>query len=61
MLLMLGVAFLIVADIVLATAVTAWQVFVGVVLWGLHIGATQGLLSTLGGRMRLRQICGAPR
>jgi MFS family permease len=47
MLLVLGVAFLIAADIVLATAGTAWQVFVGVVLWGLHMGATQGLLSTL--------------
>ena len=45
--LVLGVAFLIAADIVLATAATAWQVFVGVVLWGLHMGATQGLLSTL--------------
>ena len=47
MLLVLGVAFLIAADIVLATAGTAWQVFLGVVLWGLHMGATQGLLSTL--------------
>ena len=47
MLLVLGVAFLIAADIVLATAGTAWQVFVGVALWGLHMGATQGLLSTL--------------
>jgi hypothetical protein len=24
-----------------------WQVAAGVVLWGLHMGATQGLLSTL--------------
>ena len=47
MLLVLGVTLLIAADIVLATAATAWQVFVGVVLWGLHMGATQGLLSTL--------------
>jgi MFS family permease len=32
---------------VLATAGTPWRVFVGVMLWGLHMGATQGLLSAL--------------
>ena len=47
MLLMLGAIFLIAADIVLAAAGTVWQVAAGVVLWGLHMGATQGLLSTL--------------
>ena len=47
MLLALGVMFLIAADIVLASAATAWQVLAGVVLWGLHMGATQGLFSTL--------------
>ncbi len=47
MLLVLGVIFLIAADIVLATAGTAWQVLAGVVLWGLHMGATQGLFATL--------------
>jgi len=47
MLLALGAIFLIAADIVLATAGTPWQVFAGVILWGLHMGATQGLLSTL--------------
>ena len=46
-LLMLGISFLIAADLVLATAGTVWQVLAGVVLWGLHMGATQGLLSTL--------------
>jgi MFS family permease len=46
-LLVLGAIFLIVADMVLATAGTPWQVFAGVILWGLHMGATQGLLSTL--------------
>ena len=47
LLLALGVGFLIAADIILATAGTPWQVAAGVVLWGLHMGATQGLLSTL--------------
>ena len=47
LLLALGVSFLIAADIILATAGTPWQVAAGVVLWGLHMGATQGLLSTL--------------
>ena len=46
-LLVLGVVLLMAADIVLATAGTIWIVLVGVVLWGLHMGATQGLLSTL--------------
>jgi len=47
MLLALGVIFLIAADMMLATAGTVWQVAAGVMLWGLHMGATQGLLSTL--------------
>jgi MFS family permease len=47
LLLALGVGFLIAADIILATAGTPWQVAAGVALWGLHMGATQGLLSTL--------------
>src|SRR5712672_4165169 len=47
MLLALGVIFLVAADIVLAIAGTPWQVFASVALWGLHMGATQGLLSTL--------------
>ena len=46
-LLLLGIGFLIAADLVLATAGTVLQVLAGVVLWGLHMGATQGLLSTL--------------
>lgn len=47
MLLLLGIGFLIVADVVLATAATFWQVLAGAVFWGLHMGSTQGLLSTL--------------
>jgi MFS family permease len=47
MLLAFGAIFLIAADSMLATAGAPWQVFVGVLLWGLHMGATQGLLSTL--------------
>jgi MFS family permease len=47
MLLAFGAIFLIAADSLLATAGTPWQVFAGVILWGLHMGATQGLLSTL--------------
>jgi MFS family permease len=47
MLLVIGVSVLIAADVVLATAGTAWQVVVGAAIWGLHMGATQGLLSAL--------------
>jgi len=46
-LLAMGIIFLIAADIVLATAAEVWQVMVGVVIWGLHMGATQGLLSAI--------------
>ena len=47
MLLVFGIGFLIVADLVLATAGTVSQVLAGAVFWGMHMGATQGLLSTL--------------
>ena len=42
-----GIVALIAADLVLATAHSVWQVIAGAVLWGLHMGATQGLLSAL--------------
>lgn len=43
----LGLVLLLVADIVLAFASDIVGVGVGVVLWGLHMGFTQGLLATL--------------
>jgi MFS family permease len=46
-LLLLGLAILVLADLVLALAATPWQVFAGAALWGLHMGLTQGLLSKL--------------
>lgn len=46
-LLMLGIGFLILADLVLALATNAWIVGIGAVFWGLHMGATQGLLTTI--------------
>ena len=46
-LLALGVAVLIVADLLLATAASISIVFLGVAVWGLHMGLTQGLLATL--------------
>jgi MFS family permease len=42
-----GLVFLVIADIVLARFTTITAMFVGVALWGLHMGFTQGLLSTL--------------
>lgn len=47
MLLALGLGALIAADLVLASATSILLVFVGVALWGLHMGLTQGLLATL--------------
>lgn len=46
-LLALGLVALIVADFVLASATSVETVFLGVALWGLHMGATQGLLATM--------------
>ena len=42
-----GFGVLIGSDIVLALAMGVWQVMAGVVLWGLHMGLTQGLLAAL--------------
>jgi len=46
-LLILGLAFLIIADLVLATAASPLIVFCGAALWGLHMAFTQGLLAKL--------------
>jgi MFS family permease len=46
-LLMLGLAVLAVADALLATTQHLNIVFVGIALWGLHLGITQGLFSAL--------------
>ncbi len=45
--LLAGVGVLVLADVVLATASNVWVVMVGVVLWGAHMGLTQGLLATM--------------
>jgi MFS family permease len=43
----LGLGLLIAADVILALVPTLGGVAVGVVLWGLHMGFTQGLFATL--------------
>ncbi|CEJ83455.1 Major facilitator superfamily MFS_1 [Hyphomicrobium sp. GJ21] len=45
--LILGMILLVLADLVLAFAGSLWGVGIGVVLWGLHMGFTQGLLAAL--------------
>lgn len=45
--LMIGFALLIAADVALATSGGLAGVTIGVILWGLHMGFTQGLLATL--------------
>ncbi len=45
--LVIGLILLVVADIVLALVPDLIGVALGVILWGLHMGFTQGLLSTL--------------
>ena len=46
-LLALGLAVLIAADLVLAYGESLVAIFLGVALWGLHMGMTQGLLATM--------------
>jgi MFS family permease len=46
-LLSIGLVVLIVADLLLATAGNVSIVLIGVAVWGLHMGLTQGLLATL--------------
>lgn len=46
-LLALGLAVLIIADLVLATSNHWAIVLIGVAIWGLHMGMTQGLLATM--------------
>lgn len=45
--LLVGIGFLLVSDVVLALASHLVMVFAGVVLWGLHMGFTQGLLAAM--------------
>ncbi|MEO8544826.1 MAG: MFS transporter [Burkholderiaceae bacterium] len=47
MLLALGVLVLLLADLVLAVNVSLWSVLLGVGLWGIHMGMSQGLLATM--------------
>ncbi len=46
-LLILGLAVLMAADVVLASAASPLVTFVGAALWGLHMGLTQGLFAKL--------------
>jgi MFS family permease len=46
-LLAVGIGFLIVADLILARAGDPFMVVIGSLFWGLHMGATQGLLTAL--------------
>jgi MFS family permease len=46
-LLALGLIVLIAADLVLASVHQASTLLVGVALWGVHMGMTQGLLATM--------------
>jgi MFS family permease len=46
-LLSFGLTALIAADLVLAFSNTLGMVFLGAALWGLHMGATQGVLATM--------------
>jgi len=46
-LLALGLAVLIAADLALAYSDSLGTVFLGILLWGLHLGITQGLLATM--------------
>ena len=42
-----GIGLLIAADLTLALATNAWVVGAGAALWGLHMGATQGIITAI--------------
>lgn len=42
-----GIALLMIADLLLAAATSLPLVFIGTIVWGLHMGFTQGLIATL--------------
>jgi MFS family permease len=42
-----GFLVLLIADVVLALAADVWMVMLGIGLWGLHMGMTQGVLAAL--------------
>ena len=46
-LLLIGVTFLLAADIAIGFSNSLWTLALGVSLWGLHMGFTQGLLATM--------------
>lgn len=46
-LLVLSILFLVAADITLATAGAVWVGMVGAGIWGLHMGASQGVISAM--------------
>ncbi|WP_109463834.1 MFS transporter [Albibacillus kandeliae] len=46
-LLIAGLAFLVAAHLVLAFATTVWAYVAGTILWGLHMGFSQGLLGAM--------------
>lgn len=46
-LLVFGLGVLVVADVVLAMAMSAWIMFLGAAFWGLHMAFSQGLLAKL--------------
>ncbi|MDE2288010.1 MAG: MFS transporter [Burkholderiales bacterium] len=57
-LLIAGLAVLIASDVVLAHSAHWSMVLVGVMLWGLHMGMTQGLLSTMVARVAPTRLRG---
>ena len=57
-LIVVGLIVLICADLFLAHARGLWPVFTGVILWGLHMGITQGLLATMVARVAPERLRG---
>jgi MFS family permease len=56
--LIVGLGLLILADLILASASGMLFVSIGVALWGLHMGFTQGLLATLVANASPRELRG---
>ena len=59
-LLLLGLCALVAADLVLAAGSSLLAIFIGIGLWGLHLGLTQGVLATLIAATARERLAGTP-
>jgi len=53
-----GFLILVLSDIILAFSSNIWWMFVGIILWGIHLGMTQGLLLAMVAKLSTFELRG---